>query len=144
MMLEMSDACHLLCLYTSLSRLLFPPLASSLSRPPPGQTPFLIHLERVNLAEARVSVCFANVSFFKNMCAACCCFSLHQAPRGAIEGRSCCGKRGHLRVTATVRVALLCFHQLHSRKSHQLGTGSNMEARVQGCVCAFDSNGERK
>lgn len=65
MMLEMSDACHLLCLYTSLSRLLFPPLASSLSRSPPGQTPFLIHLERVNLAEARVSVCFANVSFLR-------------------------------------------------------------------------------
>lgn len=87
---------------------------------------------------------FCERVFFKNMCAACCCFSLHQAPRGVIEGRSCCGKRGHLRVTATVRVALLCFHQLHSRKSHQLGTGSNMEARVQGCVCAFDSNGERK
>lgn len=63
MMLEMSDACQLLRLYTSLSRLLFPSLACSLSRSPPGQKPFLIHLDWVNLAEARVSMRFRTCLF---------------------------------------------------------------------------------
>ena len=80
-----------------------------------------------------------NVSFLRTRAPRAVAYPLHQVPRGAIEGRSCSGKQGHLQVTATVWVALLCFHQLHSRKQHQLGTGSSMEACAQGRVCVWQS-----